>query len=137
MGGFSGAWSTHWTTTDGQFKFQPVSNNEVHDAQGPIIAGRRVVQFGDGGSNKSLRRNGESVKNKRKRKTRKKKNYKKKLKIKKDKTKSFPPLFLEEKFRMQESTQVQQTWKALACHTFQGRTREVSSCSLGTSSPMY
>lgn len=71
----------------------------------------------------------------------KKKNYKKKLKIKKkrerDKAKSFFFLFLEEKFRRQESTQVQQTWRALACHTFQGRTREVSSCSLGTSSPMF
>lgn len=61
MRGFSGAWSTHWTTTDGQFQYQPGSNNEVHDAQGPIIAGRSVVQFGDGGSNKSLRGNGESV----------------------------------------------------------------------------
>lgn len=25
--GFSGAWSTHRTTTDGQFEFQPMRNN--------------------------------------------------------------------------------------------------------------
>lgn len=92
MRGFSGAWSTHWTTTDGQFQFQPGSNNEVHDAQGPIIAGRSVVQFGDGGSNKSLRGNGESVfclfffffTKKETKEKKKKKNYKKKLKIKKE-----------------------------------------------------
>lgn len=93
MHGFSGAWSTHWTTTDGQFEFQPVRNNEVHDAQGPIIAGGRLVRILERGKEYAPSR---QVMNQLK---------KKKILFKKIVRRKCSP-FLGLKFRMPKSTQL-------------------------------